>query len=99
MSRDFCAREAIICQRRKQERTQLSFFEAHITFFLFTSSDECKLPMHISPDVNPDRHQEANGGPEQEGVELELQRELGRELQDNAGVSVSNTTAQLSYCL
>ena len=38
--------------------------------------------MHISPDVNPDRHQEANGGPEQEGVELELQRELGRELQD-----------------
>ena len=37
-----------------------------------------------SDQQHPYRHQEANRRPEQEGMELELQRELGCELQDQS---------------
>jgi hypothetical protein len=58
-----------------------------------------------SDEQDPDGHQEGDRGPEKDGVELELQRELGRELQDQCrrlGESIQRQQQQHSspsYCL
>jgi hypothetical protein len=43
---------------------------------------------------HPDRHQEADGRPQQEGVQLQLERQLGRQLQHNSSTKTSVVVSQ-----